>query len=72
VSEPCPTPLRPCFSFTPLFEDELCSLPELEDEHPSSEVLLYISYEVVSQLDGAEDYRLLSPEEQSLRYFLKD
>jgi hypothetical protein len=56
----------------PLPEDDLYSPLELEDERPSSVVLLHIAYEGVSQLDRAEDFRLLSPEEESLRDFLVD
>jgi hypothetical protein len=55
-----------------LSEDEFSSLLELEDEHLSPEVLLHIAYEVVSQLDRAEEFCPLSPDEEDLRDFLKD
>jgi hypothetical protein len=51
-------------------EDDDCSLLEEEDEDLASEVLLHVAYEVVSQLDMAEDFRSLSLEEQSLCGFL--
>jgi hypothetical protein len=54
------------------FEDDPCSSPELEYEHPSLVVLLHSAYEVVSQLDRAEEFRLPSSEEDSLRDFLVD
>jgi hypothetical protein len=53
-------------------EDELYSLPKLDDERLSPEVLLHIAYEVVSRLDRVEEFCLLSPDEQDLHYFLKD
>jgi hypothetical protein len=71
VSKPRLTPASPSPDYPP-FEDEHCSLLELEDEHPSPEVLLHITYEVVYQLDMVEDYRLLLPEGQSLHDFLED
>jgi hypothetical protein len=52
------------------FEGDYCSLPEVEDEDLVPEVLLHVAYEVVTQLDRAEEFRLLSLEEQSLRNFL--
>jgi hypothetical protein len=42
----------------------------VEDEYLSLEVQLDITFEVVSQLDEAEVFRSLSPEELSLRVFL--
>jgi hypothetical protein len=45
---------------------ELCSPLDLDDEHLSPDVLLYIAYEVVSQLDTAVVFRLLSPDELDL------
>jgi hypothetical protein len=51
-------------------EDEVCSLPEVEEADLAPEVLLHIAYEVVSQLDKAEVLQSLSLEEQSLRSFL--
>jgi hypothetical protein len=74
VSESSLTPpmLAPTSPVCPFLEDDLCSPPELEDERPSSVVLLHIVYEVASQLDKAEDFRLLPPEEESLRDFLVD
>jgi hypothetical protein len=53
-------------------EDELCSLPDLGDVRLSSEVLLHIAYEVVSQLDRADEFRLLSHDKLELRDFLED
>jgi hypothetical protein len=49
-----------------VLEDEVCLLLEVEDECLTHEVLLHIAYEVVSQLDNAEDFRQLSLEEHSL------
>jgi hypothetical protein len=51
-------------------EDDDCSLPDEEDEDLTPEVLLHVAYEVVSKLDRAKVYRLLSLEEQSLNDFL--
>jgi hypothetical protein len=48
------------------------SQPEVEDEYLSSEMRLYVAFEVVSHLDKAEDFRSLSPEELSLRDFLNE
>jgi hypothetical protein len=50
LSKPIPTPLKLVSPSPdcPSFEDELCSLPELEDERHTPEVLLHIAYEVVS------------------------
>jgi hypothetical protein len=59
------TPLGVC-------EDLLCSPPDLDDENLSPDVLLHIAYEVVSQLDRAEDFQLLSPDEHDLRDFVED
>jgi archaellum component FlaC len=42
----------------------------VEDEYLSLEAQLDITFEVVSQLDEAEVFRSLSPEELSLRVFL--
>jgi archaellum component FlaC len=42
----------------------------VEDEYLSLEEQLDITFEVVSQLDEAEVFRSLSPEELSLRVFL--
>jgi hypothetical protein len=67
-----PPMLAPTSSDYPLFEDDLCSPPKMEDERTSPEVLLHIAYEVVSQLDKPEEFRLLLPEEESLRDFLVD
>jgi hypothetical protein len=53
-------------------DDELCSPSDLDDDRLSSEVLLHIAYEVVSQLDRAEDFWLLSPDKQDLCDFLED
>jgi hypothetical protein len=53
-------------------EDELCSPPDLNDEHLCPEVLLHIAYEVVSELDMAEEFRLLSLDENDLCNFLED
>jgi hypothetical protein len=39
---------------------------------PPPVVLLHIAYEVISRLDRAEDFRLLEPEEQSLRDFIEN
>jgi hypothetical protein len=64
--------LAPTSPDCPLFEDDLCSPLELEDERPYPEILLHIPYEVVSQLYKAEEFRLLSSEEESLRDFLVD
>jgi hypothetical protein len=47
----------------PSFEDEFYFALELEDECPAPEVLLHITYEAVSQLDRAEESRLLSLDE---------
>jgi hypothetical protein len=55
---------------SPVLENEACLLPEEEDECLAIEILLHIAYEVVSQLDNAEDFIQLSLEEHSLRYFL--
>jgi hypothetical protein len=44
--------------------------PEVEDECLTPEVLLHVAYEVVSQLDKAEESMLLSLEEHSLPDFL--
>jgi hypothetical protein len=63
------------------FEDDECSLLDEEDEDLAlvgmgdeedlaPEVLLHVAYEVVSQLDRAEVFRLLSIKELSLRDFL--
>jgi hypothetical protein len=51
-------------------KDDVCSLLEVEDADLVPEVLLHIAYEVVSQLDRAEVFRLLSLKEQSLCGFL--
>jgi hypothetical protein len=56
-----------------MFEDEVyCPPPppEVEDECLTPEVLLHVAYEVVSQLDKAEESMLLSLEEHSLPDFL--
>jgi hypothetical protein len=53
-----------------VLEDEVCLPPEEEDECLTPIVLLHIAYEMVSQLDNAEDFRQLSLEELSLRDFL--
>jgi hypothetical protein len=53
-------------------KDLLCSPLDLDDEHLSPDALLDIAYEVVSQLDRAKDFRLLSPDEQDLHNFLED
>jgi hypothetical protein len=53
-----------------VFEDDDCPLLEVEDECLAPEVLLHIAYEVVSQLDRAEESRLLSLDDQSLHDFL--
>jgi hypothetical protein len=53
-------------------EDELCSLPDLGDERLSPKVLLHNAYEVVSQLERAEEFHSLSSNELELRDFLKD
>jgi hypothetical protein len=53
-------------------KDLLCSPLDLDDEHLSPDVLLHISYEVVSQLDRVEDFRSLSPDKQDLYDFLED
>jgi hypothetical protein len=53
-------------------EDELCSLPDLGDERLSPKVLLHNAYEVVSQLERAEEFHSLSSNEIELRDFLKD
>jgi archaellum component FlaC len=42
----------------------------VEDEYLSLEAQLDITFEVVSQLDEAEVFRSLPPEELSLRVFL--
>jgi hypothetical protein len=42
----------------------------VEDEDLSPKMWLHITFKVVSQLDKAEDFRLLSPEELSLGEFL--
>jgi hypothetical protein len=55
-----------------LSKDEFSALPELEDERLSPEVLLHIAYEVVSQLDRAEEFRTLSPDKEDLHDFLED
>jgi hypothetical protein len=47
-----------------------CSLPEVEEDDLATEVLLHVAFEVVSQLDRAKEFRLLSLKEQSLRGFL--
>jgi hypothetical protein len=44
----------------------------MDDECLVSEVLLHIAFTVISQLSKSEEYRLLSPEELSLRDFLVD
>jgi hypothetical protein len=62
LSRTSPVPPRPPSSF--------CSQPEVEDEYLSLEVRLHIAFNVVSQLDKAEDSMSLSPEELSLRNFL--
>jgi hypothetical protein len=71
-SSPTPPKLASPSLDCPSFVDELCSPPKLEYECPSSEVLLHIAYEVVSQLDRALEFIRLSPEEHSLRDFLED
>jgi hypothetical protein len=43
--------------------------PEVDDECLTPEVLLHLAFEVISQLDKAEDSRWLSPEELSLQDF---
>jgi hypothetical protein len=43
---------------------------EAEDDCLTPEVRLHIALKVVAQLDKAEDFRWLSPEELSLREFL--
>jgi hypothetical protein len=53
-------------------EDEVCPPPEVEDKCLTPEVLLRIAYEVVSQLDQAEEFRLLPLKECSLRDFLEE
>jgi hypothetical protein len=45
-------------------------LPEVEEDDLATEVLLHVAFKVVSQLDRAEEFRLLSLKEQSLRGFL--
>jgi hypothetical protein len=42
----------------------------VEDDYLSPDMRLHIVFEVVSQLDKAEDFKWLSPEEVSLRDFL--
>jgi hypothetical protein len=44
----------------------------MDDECLVPEVLLHIAFTVISQLSKSEEYRLLSPEELSLRDFLVD
>jgi hypothetical protein len=44
----------------------------MDDECLVPEVLLHIAFTVISQLSKSEEYRLLSPEELSLRNFLVD
>jgi hypothetical protein len=44
----------------------------VEDECLTLEVLLHIAYEVVSQLDRAKEFMLLSLNEQSLHNFLEE
>jgi hypothetical protein len=46
------------------------SEPEVEDDYLTSKDRLHIALEVVVQLDNAEDFRWLSPEELSLYEFL--
>jgi hypothetical protein len=48
-----------------LFEDEFHAPPKVEGERLSREVLLHIAYEVVSQQDMAEEFRLFSQREPS-------
>jgi hypothetical protein len=55
-----------------VFEDEGCLPPEDEDECLTPEILLHIVYEVVSQLDRAEEFCSLSPGEHDLLDFLED
>jgi hypothetical protein len=50
---------------------ELCSPLDLDDESLPLEVLLHITYEVVSQLDQAEEFRSLSPTNLTSLTFLK-
>jgi hypothetical protein len=54
----------------PVLEDLVCLAPEEEDGCLTPEVLLHIAFEVMSQLDNAEDFRQLSLEELSLWDFL--
>jgi hypothetical protein len=49
-----------------MLEDEVYPPSEVEDECLTPEVLLHIAYEVVSQLDQAEEFRLLLLEKCSL------
>jgi hypothetical protein len=53
-----------------VFEDEVYLLPKDEDECLTPEILLHIAYEVVSQLDNAEEFRQFSLNELSLGDFL--
>jgi hypothetical protein len=53
-----------------MLEDEVCLSPKVDAECLTPEVLLHIAYEVVSQLDKAGEFRLLSLDELSLRDFL--
>jgi hypothetical protein len=49
-----------------MLEDEVYPPSEVEDECLTPEVLLHIAYEVVSQLDQAEEFMLLLLEKCSL------
>jgi hypothetical protein len=53
-----------------VFEDEVYLPPKDEDECLTPEILLHIAYEVVSQLDNAEEFRQFSLDELSLGDFL--
>jgi hypothetical protein len=54
----------------PRSPSSICSQPVVEDEYLLPEVRLHIAFEVVSQLDKAEDARWLSPKELSFCDFL--
>jgi hypothetical protein len=54
----------------PQSPSSICSQPVVEDEYLLPEVRLHIAFEVVSQLDKAEDARWLSPKELSFCDFL--